>query len=247
MAGVIRQGELSAARAFSFADLEAQGRQILQRARERAAEALSSAEQRAGELAERQRQAGYEAGLAEGRAAGLQQIRAEAHQAALQEAHEQAATLLAALSAALTEFEHGKRGCLAAAELGLIELALAIARRVCKLDVGTSTAVAQANARSLLDLVRHAGDVRLCVNPAEYELLQAANPEFLVQTGQLEHVSVVASEDVPRGGCILRTPEGEIDATIEIQLQRIAEALRVGADGAEATGGANRATLTADA
>ena len=93
MAGIIRREQFMAGRKLSFADLELQGRRILEHAQAQARKLLAEAQARAGLVEEEQRQAGYQAGhqagLAEGRAAGLKQIQAEAHDSAVREAREQ--------------------------------------------------------------------------------------------------------------------------------------------------------------
>jgi flagellar assembly protein FliH len=231
MAGLVRKDQVALARHFSFADLEAEGRQILARATAEAQQIVQRGQSEARQLKEHERQAGYQTGLAEGRAAGLEQVRAETRESAVAQAREQAALLVAALQAGLTEFEHGKRNLIAAAESGLIELALAIARRVCKLEAGRATDTARENVRNLLEMVQHGQDVELHLHPAECELLRAADPEWLAQVERLQHVKFIRDESVARGGCILRARATEIDARIETQLDRIAAALGVSADG----------------
>jgi len=226
VAGVIRREQFAAGRPFSFADLEAQGREILRRAEAQAQELLHAAERRGQQLAEQQRQVAYRAGLAEGRAAGQKQAYEEARAQAVDDARAQVTELITALTACLSEFEESKRRLLAAAESGLIELALAIARRVCKLEVGTSTAAARANARALLEMARHADDAELHLHPDEYAQLHDLAPEFTAGVDQLAHVRLVSDASVSRGGCRLSMGSGEIDATLETQLDRIAATLR---------------------
>ena len=230
MAGVIRKEQLTDARPFSFADLEEQGRQIIQHAQAQAEQILQNSRAEDRRLSEEHRQAGYQAGLTAGRTEGLEQIRAEAHANAVREARDETALLLRSLSRALEEFEQCKRNLVAAAESGLIELALAIARRVCKLTIGTSHDAVRANARTLLEMVQHADDAELHFNPAEYELLREMGPDLLAQTEQFAHVELVADERVDLGDCLLRAHAGEIDAAVETQLDRIAAALLVKPD-----------------
>ena len=224
MAGVIRKERSGGVQTFSFADFQHQAQQMLEQAQARARQILQAAEQDAAQQTEQQKQAAYVEGLAAGRAAGLQQIREQTHATALEEARAQVASAGAALTSLRSEFEQNLRRLLASAETGLICLALAVAQRVCKLAVGASTDVARANARALLEMVQHAGDVQLCLHPDEFELLREMGPE-LTATNRAGHVHVVADPQVNRGGCLLRTHAGEIDAAIESQLQRIAEVL----------------------
>ena len=161
MAGVIRKERSGGAQVFSFADFEQQAEQIVEQARRQARQMLQAAEQQAAQQSQQGKQAGYEEGWAAGRAAGLKQVREETYAVALQEAREQVVSLVSALTGLRAEFEQNLRSLLAQAETGLIRLALAIAQRVCKLAVGESCAVARANARALLDMVRHAGDIEV--------------------------------------------------------------------------------------
>jgi flagellar assembly protein FliH len=235
MAGVIRKETSPRPGAFSFADLERQGQAIIERARAEAREIVAAARREALAVSQRERHKGHDEGLAQGRAAGLEQIRAEAHADAVREAQQEVASFAHSLSSALAEFEQSKRSLLAAAESGIIELALRIAQRVCKLEAGASTAAALANARTLLEMAEHAEDVELCFHPAEFELLQEMGPELAAAAQRCAHAQLVADETVERGGCRLRSRAGQIDAGIEVQLQRIAEALRVGSEPSQRT------------
>jgi flagellar assembly protein FliH len=205
--------------------LEREARRMQDRADAEARQIVQQAQAHARQLAEQAGRDGYQTGLAEGRQTGLRQIRAEAHETVLRETRERLDQLLKALTAGLAEFERSKRRLLGLAEAGLIELAAAIARRVCKLAVQGSADAARANARYLLDAVQHTGDLELRVNPAEYESLRGVAAEVLQHAERLEHVEVLADEAVERGGCVLSTRDGQIDASIETQLQRIAEAI----------------------
>lgn len=230
--GVIRREQAPAVGAFSFDDLEARARRILADAKTAAAQMLSRA-QAAAARAEQEAQtriaaaraAALEQARVEGRAAALAQVRAEAAEEARRAARGELDRLTAALSAALAEYERTKRALLAPAETGLVELALAIARRVCKLQLDPPGAVAAANARALLELVRHDHDLELHVNPADHESLTANVQEFAARTLELQHVRVEPDESVARGGCVLRTSAGRISATLDGQLDRLAAAL----------------------
>lgn len=211
--------------AFSFEDLEQQARALLERAREEARRLHAAALAEAAASVQAEQQRGYRRGLEEGRAAGLEQVRREAAQAALLEARESLASLRASLSAAVRDFEQAKRRLIASAEAGLLELALAIARRVCKTRTAGDVEAARANARHLLELARHEHDLQLRLHPADADALRDALPELLAATESAAHVELIADESVGRGGCVLTSRDGTIDASIDTQLDRIAEAL----------------------
>ena len=225
MAGVLRPAKFASRPAFSFEDLEGKARAVLDQAHAQTRQIVAHAEEEGRRRAAQLEKEAYPRGLEQGRREGFEQVRAEAADTALQEARQDLAQLVQALAAGLEAFEDSKRRLLASAECGLLELALAIARRVCKHDVGASSAAACANARALLKMVKHEGDLELHLDPAEYEKLCQAMPELVASTDRLTHVEVVADAAVRRGGCVLHTRDGTIDASVDTQLDRIAAAL----------------------
>ena len=225
MGGVIRREHVAATAAFSFQDVEREAGEMLARARAQAERLLADAETRARQTAEVHLRDAWAQGLAAGRQAGLEEVRKEARQAAVDAARAELTRLTHALGAGLAEYERNRRSLIALAETGLIELALAIARRVCKIQVATSDEPVRANARALLELVQHHEDVELRLNPADAELLADLADEFTKHTAALGHVTITADPAVARGDCCLRTRAGTIDASITGQLDRIAAAL----------------------
>jgi flagellar assembly protein FliH len=225
VAGVLRREKFASVPPFSFPDVEGQARLIQERAEEQARETVAQAEEEARQRAARIEKEAHERGLQEGRREGLAQVRREATQAATDEARADLARLTQALETGLAAFEESRRRLLALAECGLIELALTIARRVCKRDVGTTSATALANARAVVQMAEHERDLEVHVNPAECAALQQAAPQLLASTKRLTHVKIVPDGEVERGGCVLHSRVGTIDASVETQLDRVAEAL----------------------
>ncbi len=210
--------------AFRFDDLQAQAQRIIRDAEEQARKIVAQSVQTARDEAAAQRAAGYQAGLDEGRAAGLEQIRTEIAETLTRDARARIDVLVEALRTALEAFEQEKRRMLAAAEAGVVTLALAIAERVCKRELPAPES-ALANARALIELTRHTADGELCFNPEDLELMRhVAGPE-LERLAALAHVRIDADATVSPGGAMLRTVAGEADARIETQLERIAAAI----------------------
>ncbi len=232
MAGVLKSSRAPTQTAFSFDDLDRQAQTILREAREQAREVLHAARQEAQRTAELLAEQARQRGYAEGREAGQREVLEEARQQLATRVNTQAAELIQTLSAAIARFESEKRFLLAAAETGLVRLALAIAQKICKALPARQPQVALENARTLLGMVQHQQDLALHLNPQDAEFVRSAIPALADALASAKHVRIVADETLARGGCVLRGEETEIDARLEQQLQMLADALLPGDDAA---------------
>lgn len=159
-------------------------------------------------------------------AAAAEQGRSEGHAEGLAAAHEALEPARAALEAATRELAAERARLAAEAEAAAVELALALAEKVLGaalelrpelvLDVATG-AVRRTDDRDHLVLQ---------VNPDDLELVRASLDDVAARLGGIGRLEVASERRVARGGCIVRTADGEIDARIEEQLARAAEVLR---------------------
>lgn len=225
---VIKAG--TAAKHYSFADFERQGAELLNRAREQVSDMLAEAERRAAAAAAQVKREAREAGLVEGRRSGHQQALTEARGEALREARAEVQQLAQALATALDQFESQRRGLVARAESGVIQLALAIAGRICRkrfaapADDGAEHPL-RAAARAVLAQTRGIGDCELAFHPADVALLGQTATDLTSRAAGLSHVRLSTDETLARGACVLRTPDGRIDASLDVGLDRIAQIL----------------------
>jgi len=153
---------------------------------------------------------GHDEGLAAGRA--LAEAELEPLRAALRSA-------AASLGAARDEV-------IAVAEARAVELAVLLAEKIvaASLDADPQQllTIVQGALRHLVD----ADEVVLEVNPADVPLLQAEVGALDATVGGPKSVVVAGERRVGRGGCVVRTREGEIDARLETQLERARDVLR---------------------
>lgn len=245
MAGIIKRAHAPVAPSFSFDDLNRRGIAIVADAQRQAAQILASAREEARCLYDAEKRRGHAEGLAQGRHEGAEKARRDAQQAAMSDARTRVKELLAALQAGVSEFDQAKRRLIAEAESGVIRLALAIARRLCKTRAEQSSEVAVAAAQRLIEMVRGEGDLELCVSLADFDAVRSSAAEFTKAVNSTLHCRVLADESLARGDCVLRGRSGTIDASIETQLDRIAAALlpAVAVPGID-TDSANRAEPT---
>ena len=67
--------------------------------------------------------------------------------------------------------------------------------------------------------------VTVLVNPDDLEIVREAMDNLKASLGGIEHCEVQAERRVRPGGAIVRTSEGEVDATLETKLARAREVL----------------------
>lgn len=239
--------EMRGLRPFHFDDITREAREVVAGAR-REAEALKAEAERAAseiearlnharveaqairEMARRDaeairesaRQEGFRAGQEEGLREGRDQALAEARR----EFEQKQAQLVAALRSMLDSIERGRADWLAAARQDLIELALAIGRRVA-LHVGQrDREVVLANLEEAIQLVGARSEVTVAVNPADAQAARVFAQSLLDLKEQWQQIHVVEEPEVSPGGCQVHWGGGSVDATLERQLDRIEEELR---------------------
>jgi flagellar assembly protein FliH len=163
----------------------------------------------------------YEALAAEARAAGHE----AGFQAGMAEAQAHMAAGIAALQAAAQGVADERERISTAVEASAVELALRIAEQA----IGASVEV---RPEAVVDVVRGAlrrlverERVTILVNPEDLDLVRSASDRLMAELGGMEHCDVQAERRVGRGGAIVRTVEGEVDATLATKLARAREAL----------------------
>jgi flagellar biosynthesis/type III secretory pathway protein FliH len=152
-----------------------------------------------------------EAARAEGFAAG----RADAV-AALEPA-------LAALTQAVADVHAQQAEAASQLERRAVELGLALAKKIVAgaLQVEPER-VLEAVTGALRGIVERER-VTVLVNPDDLEIVREAMDNLKASLGGIEHCEVQAERRVGRGGCIVRTPVGDVDARVETKLERAGE------------------------
>ncbi|MCA9310138.1 MAG: hypothetical protein KDA21_02975, partial [Phycisphaerales bacterium] len=169
-------------------------------------------------------EAGYAAGLEEGRAAAFTQAGAEL------------ARTGEAWDAALDAFESRRTALLTDAREDLLRLALLIAGRIVHRHIEADPRVVLDQVEALIGMTMGPTRLVIEINPADRPVLEQALPGLIRRLGRTVDTEVVSDDEVKRGGCRVRTSRGVLDADIDVQMQRMVEALLPGR-GPDAPGG----------
>ena len=111
----------------------------------------------------------------------------------------------------------------------VLDVALAVAERILRRAVAAEPERVIDQVGAALGLLSSRTAVRVAVNPGDRTTLETAMPGILAAASACSHAELVDDETVGRGGCIVTTAEGRIDATLRTQLDRIVETLLPGA------------------
>lgn len=106
----------------------------------------------------------------------------------------------------------------------IVQLALAIAHEVIGYEAAVDRRVIEHALRGALERLNSAARVVAHLHPADLAELQSLSPEALgcVDDQVLE---LVADLHIERGGCRLESDRGAVEATLEVQLRLLREAL----------------------
>jgi flagellar assembly protein FliH len=147
------------------------------------------------------------------------------HAAGAAEAGAQLQPALETLHAAAAAFE-AERGALAdAVERAAVELGVRIAEQALHATVAVSPDVVLESVQGALRRLVERERVIVLVNPDDLEIVREGLAGVSAALGGIEHAEVQAERRVARGGAVVRTAEGEVDASLEAKLARARETL----------------------
>ncbi|MFG0330959.1 MAG: FliH/SctL family protein [Phycisphaerales bacterium] len=210
---------------LDLGDLHHQAEQLKARARAEADRILAEARREAKTLTEAASTRGFEEGLqkglAEGRASGIEQGRAEAMKANETEI----ARCLEQWSHAADEFDAERRDLMVDARTNLVRLALQIAERVVRQVIAVDPERVNTQVEQAITLISEETRLVIAIHPDDLPVVERTVPELAQRLTGAEEIRLEPDETVERGGCVVRGRTSEIDARLQTQLDRIADAL----------------------
>jgi flagellar assembly protein FliH len=164
--------------------------------------------------------------LAEARAEAEQireNARAEGYAAGRADAIASLEPALAALTQAIGDVRAAQDDMAVELERRAVELGLGLARKVVAGALSVQPELVVEVVTGVLRGIVERERVTVLVNPADLEIVREAMDGIRDSLGGMDHCVVEAERRVGRGGCLVHTPVGEIDATVETKLERAGE------------------------
>lgn len=188
-------------------EAEQEAERTLEEALREAQNKVEEAQRQVQILEEEAQKRGYESGREEGFQSGKQEVD----------------RLIELLHSIVNKAIEKRTDILQETETQLINLVLQIAKKVIKVISENQKNVVINNVIQALRKLRSRGDVVIRVNLEDLELTSEHIKEFMRMVENVRSITVLEDSTVDRGGCIIETDFGEIDARISSQLKEIEE------------------------
>lgn len=223
--GVNAAALLKGAAVLDLSDLDRQAKRILDDARAKAADILEQAQQEAQRLIGEADTVGYQQGLERGLVEGSEQGQREGRQQVITELKPQLESLAASWTAALKQWEADRQEMLLAAREDVLAFAVAMGEKIIFRTVEVDGTIVEDQLAEALSLLSKPSSVVISISPQDRNLVEEVLPDLLSAVHDCEHVTVRDDPSMTPGGCRVGIAGGEIDATIETQLERIVQTI----------------------
>jgi flagellar assembly protein FliH len=184
--------------------------EILNRAKQEVERMIKEAEMKVAEIEHEAYQRGYDAGREVGFKKGQGEVR----------------RLIDRLGTIVGKAIDIREDIIQASEKQMVEMILIIARKVIKDEIVERKEIVLNNIREALKRIKDRDRVDIRVNFSDLEITTAHKDELIKLMESLRKVNIYEDSRVDRGGVIIETDVGAIDARISTQLKEIEEAIR---------------------
>ena len=187
------------------ADAENEANAIIEKAKAQAAQIVSEAQAQHDKIVSEARSEGFEQGSQEGYQKGSAEVE----------------RLIERMHKILEAVMQRREEILQDTESQIVELVILMARKVIKILSENQKNVIMANTVAALRKVKTRGEVTLRVNIEDVKLTTAHADEFIQHVENVQGITVQEDSSVEKGGCIVETDFGAIDARISSQLTEL--------------------------
>lgn len=139
--------------------------------------------------------------------------------------------LLAALAESLGELSRLRETVLKNSTDDMLRLVLAIAEQVIHREVAADPTIILATLQEALQAAIHSDAYHVRVHPDDLAMVMERKPLFLASISGLKNITLEGDATVSRGGCLVESELGQVDASIEGQLGELRDKLLAGEDG----------------
>ena len=132
---------------------------------------------------------------------------------------------LQALTDALEEVNHLRESLARNSSRDMLRMVMAISEQVIRRSLEVQPEIILALIENALQASVQADSFRIHVSPQDLEMVKQQKPLFLASISGLKNIAFEADAAITPGGCRVESELGDVDATIETQLEEISKVL----------------------
>ena len=191
-------------------DAESQAKKIIEQAKEEAENIIKEVEDKKVEIIRTAQNEGYEQGKEKG----------------LNEGKDTLNSMISHLKKIIGETINKRNEIIESSEKQLCNIAVIIAKKIVKTISETDKGVVLRNVSEALKKVKGRAKVIIRINISDLELVARHKDNFYRMLDNIENVSILEDPYIEKGGCIIETDFGDIDARVSAQLDEIETAVK---------------------
>lgn len=127
-----------------------------------------------------------------------------------------------AIDKLIGELETAKKRLLERSEREMLDLVLLVVGKVIHKKVDEDRDIIVSVLRDAIKGIREKEGARVRLNPEDYRYITEVNPDFL---SACEDIALERDEEIGRGGAVIETRSGTVDARLDGQLDKVRESL----------------------
>ncbi|MFN3411614.1 MAG: flagellar assembly protein FliH [Exilispira sp.] len=185
--------------------IKQEAQRIIDEAKLEAKEILETAENKSKDIIEENRKRGYEEGYEEGYSKGLDEVK----------------HLIERMHKIISEVIAKRQEIIEGTEYQIISIVLLIVKKIIKIITENQKTVIINNVVEALKKVKGSKNVIIRVNIDDIAMATKHKEDFIRMIEGLEGIQFLEDSSIEKGGCIIETDFGEIDARISLQLKEI--------------------------
>ena len=139
--------------------------------------------------------------------------------------HKDVASALEALTAATKSMPSIKKSFLDKGEEQMVKLAVAIAEKVIQQEVSTRKDIIFAVLKGALKNIAETEGMKIRLNTQDFRYMMEVKKDFLQSFDGIRNVVFEEDSSIKRGGAVVETLFGEVDARLESQIKEIKSAM----------------------
>jgi flagellar assembly protein FliH len=130
-----------------------------------------------------------------------------------------------ALANSMRELDRLKNGCLEGNQEKILNLVFSVTEKIINREISTNRDIVHGVLKSAIKQVLDKEGIIVRLHPEDYRYMMETNPGIIDGFDDIRSMSIVEDSTIRRGGVVIDTSSGEVDARLDQQLHEVRKAM----------------------